>query len=315
MNIARVQEEAHYWMIPLRGWEDVTAALSAFAHELPQQALDIPSHPRRAILDAFDAEDLPLFAGTSQRVEWLQLFLEMELRKARAALENQTRWQGGYEYEGIGPFFKTAVDIVHLDRAQELYGLGLKSSGIGDQPERELADFLQVERCLYWCKVTIETSPEGNLFFFDFDQLLERLRGVHAAFHLSGEQLASELMAATDFGPGVQGPCALLFREGRLWIKLAPERVARRYDKRGDRLQWKREEGVLTGPLEEIWDRPGAYRPPTIAIELFDGFQRPPLPGYEAYASLAEMRYIWEAPLKQRILETTRRIVEALRGL
>lgn len=192
--------EKHYRGIPLNGMDELKAALTYFMHggtrgsaatgqELPGLAFVM-----KTMIEA--GNDHPFLT---------RMFGEME-----QALKSRGRFDRSYDYDGVGPFFKTTVEVHDLNdkswwpfgrREVGLYLLEMSAAYVGTKVEDGLAEALGVEQGLNFVSVDVPLPAEGESFQIDCDQLLipvyQMLDNINIT-RLTGEELAQEFMPQGD---------------------------------------------------------------------------------------------------------------------
>lgn len=300
-----MEKDIFFRTIALQGWERVVEALTAFATDALQKSQERAPQHKIAIIKDFDPDDLLLFEATSQNPAALQPFLNALIQKAYTALQQRKRWQHRYEYDGVGPFHKTSVEIALLDADQEIYSLGFVSSGRSDVEEK-LAAYLQAERILQWCTLSLHIqSPTKTQFSVDFVPLVQKLQPLFPGKILSATMLAVALMTERDDSPLGDGPKAIFNTDESICVEIMLEDVVRRSDAQTGTFNWVRHSAVISGSLREEWEQPGKYVSPHLTLKIFQPGAFSDVFGYEKLP-------IWQHPRQQRIIELTNQIEKEL---
>ncbi len=239
-------------MIPITGYENVERAIMLFASGTMRSA----QATNNQLLDEVGARSGGMAVGVILLAE-VKLgdpdrFTKTLLEEAERKLDSGDRFYGSYDYDAMGtPFFKSSVDIVRLDRKNDIYGLKLSAAYVGNKPEEELAEALGITRCLYSCGVSVETEKlEGNRFEFDFEPIIDKLRPLlKYSKHMTGRSVAAKLM---EDDPDRTRPRYVIDPRGYIHVSIAPERVAMRYDydERPKKDTWSVDGAKLSGNLE-----------------------------------------------------------------
>lgn len=103
----------------------------------------------------------------------------------------------GYDYDGVGRFLKTTVEVRKLDG--DWFILGLSAAYVGDQVEVGLAETLQIERALRHIDVTAQVEPDSELVTFDFEIISSKLATI--GVECNGEQIVEQIMTEERGGP------------------------------------------------------------------------------------------------------------------
>ena len=275
MEIARVTTKEHYRYIPIKGLDSVEEALNTFARGITVGSRDTEVHQVEAVgaSQGSFAQAFYLYAAPHVRGADNSFVQQRIMVDARLALRNRTKWSRSFDYDGMGSFFKTSVDIEVLDRKEELYALGLYAAYVGDKPEEGLAQYLGVSRALTWAAVEVETQPiSNNCFEFDFEYILRKLDEDLGTQWAVGEQVAQAMMTITSYGES--NDVFVLYEDEDVTIEIRLGDVQRRfhYDKDHDYRNpidtWTVEGSILRGRLRESYEEKGKMAPPTFTISL-----------------------------------------------
>lgn len=271
MEIQDVRTEKYFRYIPLKGWESVVTAITTFAGGATKGARATENHQMQAVGRSEDALGLAVYSLRAPHMKGAtNNFLEELLTSAEAALSTRDRWHRGYDYDGYGPFFKTGVDILVLNREEDMFGLGISAAYVGDEPEQGLAEALDIPRALLRATVIVETAPADEEHFeFDFEELLRKLNGVLDMESIGGEEIAS-LLVAGENDPLRSNPPFVLNYDEDVQVTISPGRVERRvYTELGeseDMWMWEASGPVLRGLLRNLYEDPDEKVTPTVVI-------------------------------------------------
>jgi len=305
MKIVSATNKANYRHIPLLGWDSVVSALNTFARGLAKESWATTDHQIEAINQSQGAFGLGVyFLGASHLTANPSSFVDELLVKAHNTLKTGDRWSRSYDYDGVGVFFKTTVEIGFLDRDKEMYYLSIHAAYVGDAPEEGLAERLGVPRALTGTSVVVEVKPTSETTFaFDFDKILYALKDVINVGKLTGKYITSIWMNTTrDKHSG--SPSTVLFRDGEIEVVLSPGRIEDRWKwENGNTTDtWQSKGATLYGLLDESYDDEKDYDEPTLVISVRrhsqDRFNRKPF-------------YLPEE--KEAVLDLTQHIADALR--
>jgi len=283
-----------YWMgIPLTGFDEVKAALALYMNGV-RGAHDALGEATRGgdgggMLFAFKT-----LAENGRGDKFLERLYDA--LKPAADPKGRGRAVKDYDWDGVGPFTKTAVELQSLDRASDLYMLGLHAAYVGRKGEIGLAEALKRERCLRWAEIDLHLEPIGNQFKIDFDAALEPIRDLLFPA-TTGEAVAQHFFEADD-------KSFVLLRRANLNVMMRHQWLSSRlnYDvkARPAPLQWYLDGAVLSGPVEERYKDEETRKPypPTLEISVV---QTGDLPA-------------WKPEEKQDILDLADRIEKAYSG-
>ena len=125
MKITKVSVEHYDRGIPLKGWDSVKAALNLYASGRTDGSRATEENQVNAIAQSSGAMGLGLYQIVAPHMQGAgNQFVENMLKEAKSALKRDDRWQRHYDYDGMGVFFKTSVEISILDRKEEHPGMG-----------------------------------------------------------------------------------------------------------------------------------------------------------------------------------------------
>lgn len=308
MKIVDVRQSEFYRYIPLKGWESVRAALWMFATGVPKGAQATTKHQIDAVAKSWSGEAFAMYIIGAPHLKGANnSFVERLLTEAQEVLRDRERWSKHYDYDGMGSFFKTSVDIGYLNRAEDMYYIGIYAAYVGDEPEVGLAEALGIPRALMSASVTVQVEKlDDRHFGFDFEPFLRLLDPVLATERISGEEVCDQMMKVDRYGESKAA--IVLFDESRLKVTLSPGRVENRfvYMQPGTPTDtWKVQGSRLTGLLHRSYEDPEKFDEPTLYLSITSAEQ--PTSSY-----YSKPLYIPEE--KQAALDLATRIAEALRA-
>ncbi len=162
-----------------------------------------------------------------------------------------------YDYDGMGPFFKTTVEVkkIKVGRRQFVYLLHLNAAYVGDQPCAGLATTLGANRALWRDEVIIELAPTGDRFEIDFNLAAERLASIGLS-KVSGRQLADHSMelAATSTLDDDRPELPLRNDELVVTFGIVSYSVERPIDYQTRKMVWSQSGSVISGPLAQGYE-------------------------------------------------------------
>ena len=254
--------------IPLRGWESVESALRAFSMGVSRVSISAES---RKVLAADPHPIIVPFPKGN--------FLNQMFKEAKRVTKSQGRWQRDYKDDGAGSFSGTRVGVEKVKRTGD-YILKLDVARIGAEAEKDLAEYLGIERGLVWKNVTVKLEPEGDQFRVDFEDMVRRLDGVidylnpwgpwerEEELRITGEDVARQLLTNDRDGEG--GFFVLGLKDG-LEVAIGMGLVGQRFtwenmERSGDK--WRVDGSVLTGPLETDYRDETKFLSPSISISI-----------------------------------------------
>lgn len=247
MKVLEISVESHRGLIPIQGWANVEKALTLYASGKTQGSGDTRKQLFDDVGDSGGGMASAMLLLAESKLDPDRLTKNL-LKEASDALKTRDAWSYGFDYDGMGTaFFKTTVRIERLDRAEEVYGLGLNAAYVGTKPEIELAKNLGLTQALYRASVVVTVERAGeNSFSFDFDSVMQKLSTIKGLRKKTGAQFVTALMESTEDRPAVS-----LGTIDGYSVTLGPYGVAPRIDygtaKR--RETWSPSGSVLTGEL------------------------------------------------------------------
>lgn len=321
MQISKISVAENRRLVPVKGWEGVTAALNIFANGGTRGSRDT----ERVTVDAIDKNHGGLASGFfllgSQQIAGSNKIVDRFLAEAKERFGNltQNEFQKSYDYDGMGSsFFKTTVSVAKIDMRpeHEIYGIGLYAAYVGDKPEIGLAEALQVKRMLTSASVEIEVEPTGpNRFEFDFEPVFRKVDGfLDTAKSYTGGQIARYFASVTtedeDKGFGAwtflygssdaSEPLVVTLSLGKVESRLVHDRGSRK-----PRTTWSAEGDLFCGELARDYSSEDhdAKAKPTFIISAAHRIQR----------RFGGAHPIWEPALQERAIALANRIADALK--
>lgn len=298
MKILSIEVESFRGLIPIKGWANVEKALALFSSGKTLGSGDTRRQLHEDVGDSGGGMAGVMLMLAESKVDPDRVTKNL-LKEAGDALKTRDAWSYGFDYDGMGTsFFKTTVRIEVLDRAEEVYGLGLNAAYVGTKPETELAKTLGLEKALYRSYVVVGVERAGpNSFALDFEPVMQKLSRIKGLRKKTGEEVATALLGSTEDQPSV--PLGTI--DGYS-VTLGPYGVAYRMDYSGakGRLTWSSEGSVLTGELARDYSSEDkeAKADPALLIQVArPDSQAPPL---------------WKAEDQKKIIAVAERIKQAL---
>lgn len=308
MKITSVSDVQQFRYIPLKGWSSVESAIQAYAQGSTPGSRATEHEQVRATTQAGGDLTGLLFSHASAMLGKSIQFVQEMLMEAKTAIETFGHWDRRYDYDGVGTFFKTKVEVMVLDWNSDLYALGIYASYVGDKPEEELAEYLGIQRALIWSSVAVQVEPtDGNHFTFDLEKIARKLDAVFGRTDLSGEIIAQAMMGVTERGDSK--PNFVLMEDDDLMVSIYPGRVKGRFhweDPYGPSRRrvdtWFVEGSVLSGLLDDSYKDKNKKEPPNFGISISK--RRKTSWGHENIP-------VWDEDKKNRIIRLTREITKA----
>jgi len=272
MEVLDIKREEYGSGIPIKGLNTVKSVLEIFYSgrtknsgatlgRLTRDGGGIEAIFMRMMADTRDVKDRFLEA----------MFSEME-----SGLKARGIYSRSYDYDGVGPFFKTTVTVTEIDKKVELYLLQMHAAYVGNEVEKRLAEALNIERGLQWLRVGIEVKPVKGKFEIDFNDVMERVIKINGIARISGEKAAKTFFVEDHFG----NYCNLtLMNAGKFIVDLCLEDVAQKVDYSGrqKKLTWSAKGSVLSGPLREDWNDKNKILNPVILFSIHSANERLPI--------------------------------------
>jgi len=310
MQITNVSVAQGRRLIPVKGWDGVTKAITLFSNGYTRGSRETERVTGDAIEKSAGAMGLGLFLLSSVKVGGRSRLVDDLLKEAEERLRKQVEFDKSYDYDGMGTsFFKTSVTIKKFGGG-DMYGIGLWAAYVGDEPEAGLADHLGIPRTLLSCNIEVETRPVSkNRFEFDFEPVLRKLNTVLDIKNLTGKQVAKAMLQKDESGDD-RGSFILAERDG-LRVYIQPGRVERRmvFDRatRRDRDTWSFKDSIFSGELARDYDKEdeNAKVNPTFLIVVSSTDQIDL--GYRK-----ETRPMWHPDQQQKAIDLANKIAAAL---
>lgn len=264
--------------IPLIGWGSVKNALYAFAEGRAKASRATENHNINAYSQMNPMAGL-LFAISNNQVSGNQ-FVDRMLEEAHPQVQGRGKWSRHYDYDGQGRFHKTSVEIEVLPEQADTYLLELNAAYVGKEVEVGLAEYLGIRRGLQWKSVGVQVDSRNGVAQFDFDRILERLKGVRGKLAKpsggffgrssqpsTGKEIVEKIMG-TDKHDSPKP--TILGTVGQIEVALSLGRVGERYNwKHGDSGpdRYKAQGAVLTVPLATDYSDETKLVPATFSVQ------------------------------------------------
>jgi hypothetical protein len=292
MHIVKVTKDPYDRYIPLRTWNAVGYALHAYSTGEAKGSRATQLHQVQAMDQAYGASALEVMAKFEKIRYTPSQFVQRLLTEAELTLSPPARdsWSRHYDYDGVGVFFKTSVDILVLDRPSAWYAVGIWAAYVGDEPEKGLAELLQVPRALMRTGVSVETAPiDQQRFTFDFDDIAQRLSAVFNS-RLQGKALAKAMVS----GDGLSSPSVTVYQDAAFQVDLSMGAIESRFNYRRTPGRpydtWIVKGSQLTGYMRESYSEPGTPAQPSFIVTIRaasgDKYSKKPIwrPEHKQYA-------------------------------
>jgi hypothetical protein len=270
VKITSVQTQEYTRGIPLKGWESVETALKTFANGHTAGARDTEGHQLNAMSQSQGALGLGLYLlGAAHLQGEESTFVTDMLEKAKSYVKQHGRWSRNYDYDGVGVFFKTSVDITLLNEQDDLYMLEINAAYVGDKPERGLAQYLGVPLTLRYSSVIVQVeSLDGEHFLFDFEQIIQAMKTVVTKVNDgSGTFIADYFISDCEYSR--PEPLAI-YHDQDIEITINTGRVENRFlYNKGDPVDtWAVDGSVLTGLLDQSYEDKNQKEPATLILTV-----------------------------------------------
>jgi len=307
MKITNVTVEHYNRGIPLKGLDSLKVALSLYASGRTSDSRATEENQLNAIAESSGALGLGLYLVGAQHMQGTDdLFVKNILEEAEATLKDRDNWKRHYDYDGMGVFFKTSVEITVLDRKEDLYMLEICAAYVGNKPEAGLAEELGIPRALRRYSVIVEVKPEDETHFaFDFEEVLRALDGVLKTNSLKGKRIVKHFISGDRYSDSKPRQ---IFSNKNISVTVGPGCVEHRfvYDKPGEaRDTWTVEGSVLHGLLDSSYEDESKKEPPTIVLTITNAKQD----------RFGYGQPIWDADLKHKIDILSNQIAEAMKKI
>ena len=221
-----------------------------------------------------------------------RMFKEMDEALAN---KNNPRYHKSYDYDGVGVFHKTTVEVQQLKGGT--YMLHLNAAYVGDKPEVDLAEALEINRGLIRTGISAPFEFTGDHFTLDCADLARRL-GASLEIEIDGEQLAAIIAAGrSDYEGGrlsYSGQQSYLCGSLKVTVSLSAGRYSEEpYQSSGS---------TLTGPLHADWDDKSKFEAPVVSITI------------ELPAQKGESRYDREAVIDEGLKAQMRHLASKIQA-
>lgn len=306
MQITTISTSQNRGYVPIKSWDGVEAALNAFNNGSINDSRATNKKLYDDLGDTGGGMGAALITmGNAFMSEQKSDFVARMLEQAKSSIDDCGSWRGDYDYDGMGTaFFKTSVDIVLLDKEEDIYGIRLNAAYVGDKPEASMATHYNVERGIKQCVISIETEPASpDRFTFDFEIILRKLDGILATNEISGVEVAKAMMNSDSWStPTFTLPGA----EGYI-VTIQPGRIGHRMNRVDDELvdQWSTNGSCLSGNLQRDYesDDENAKEKPTLRITVKK----------EGASDYGHDGVIWKTDEQEKIIALSNKIAAALR--
>ncbi len=306
MEIREVSTGQHRQYVPLKGWDMVEAALTAYnSRQINGSRATEDQLVKDVTQESGQMAGAVLILGSAIMAGDKDAFVTRMIEEAKVAIEASGRWHGSYDYDAMGTaFFKSSVDIIVLDSETELHGVGLRAAYVGAEPEVHMATFFDTERCLKQSYIELEIEPSGkNRFTFDFEMMLRKLDSVLGTQRLKGSAIAKSMLHHDGWG----SPAFALAHIDGVTVSIQTHRIGDRVDiTDGERtVVWSRDGSCLSGPLQQDYSSrdEDAKCTPTMRIALMKE-------GTDGYDNRS---LIWNRDEQRNMVALTDKIAAALR--
>jgi hypothetical protein len=297
MDILHVTKGTYEGGIEFADLNTVKSALKIFANGGTPAARETTQHG----FEGDPAGGIGLMLKTMIDGKYESAFMKELLQKVDGVTEDRG-FSRHYDYDGVGPFFKTTVGVtkIKLARRKFVYLLELNAAYVGDTPCAGLAESLGANRALWRDEVSVELAPVGGRFEVDFNDIAERLANIGlVSFTGNGEDMANHIMSEVQLPD--RGKPSIRVRNDDLSVDfgILSYSVARPIDYRSGKVMWSKEGAVISGPVSEFHDdsNPRLY----VTIEV------PRVPGEESW----DRKPVLDPALKQAIHDQADAIMAA----
>jgi len=291
--------------IPLK-WEDVKKALYLYANGATAGSGATRNDLEKNVSSAGGVLGIGLLLMSEANNISPNSFVDNLLAEASFHLKNSDAWSVRYDYDGIGYFHKTSVDIEVLDRVEGLYKMNIYAAYVGDEPEKHLAESLGVPRLLIRYTITAQVVPHDEKYFvFDFEKILRALDDTLKTQGLSGVKVANHFMSGDKYN----NPKALqIYSDKDLSVFLGLGRVERQFVYNHEHSvhinTWIVKGSTLTGLLDNSFEQIGEKEIPTFQLTVVGAKKD----------SYGHNQAVWDAGVKEKIENKANAIAEALKN-
>jgi hypothetical protein len=248
--------------IPLVGIDSVKAALQKFSdgvsgstatlHQLGVDGNPLAMMMKMAYMDA--GREVPFLK---------KLFDDIE-----ATLKKHNKYSYHYDYDGVGSFFKTTVEVTKLP--DDVFVLGLHAAYVGDAVEASLAEALGVERALCWTAVDVVLPLAGGLFIADMLFIIESLTKVVDLKGLTPARAVSMMRGKVEQDGGFHVSIPI-FETEKFAVMMVLDDVESpmKYRNGSGTLVWKFNDNSILGPLHADWNDQTKFLDPLMKFTVF----------------------------------------------
>lgn len=265
--------------IPMPNWESVEATLQLYGSGKVEGSKATRAYNVKAFSEAYGADAGQAFFASIAPSGPTGRFVEYMMAEAKPAVDERNRWSRHYDYDGVGVFHKTSVEVSRAPKGEPAeYVLGIHAAYVGDKPEKDLAEALGVERATLSKAVTVEFAPEGDRFRIDMDAVAGRLATVFGnggkdrrGSRISGKAIADHFMSRDQYGHPVEEAYTIGEMDG-FRVALSFGRVGGHINYDVDRTteQWQREGNTLRGGLADDYEDRAKHVAPSLVLSLVD---------------------------------------------
>lgn len=305
MQITTISTSQHRNYVPIKGWDGVEAALNAYNSGSINGSRATEQQLYKDASEDYGGMAVGLLAlGGALIAQQKSDFVTRMLEQAKPTVADRGSWRGDYDYDGMGTaFFKTSVDIVLLDKEEDIYGISLNAAYVGDKPEANMAAYYGVERGIKQCFINLEAEPvSADGFTFDFEIILRKLDDVLATNDISGEEVVATLLS----GDSWDTPTFNLSGVEGFVVTIQPGRVGHRMDRVDGELvdKWSANGSCLSGNLQRDYgsDDENAKEKPTLRIIVKK----------EGASDYGHDSVIWKTEEQEKIIALSNKIATAL---
>lgn len=270
MKITSVLTQEYTRGIQLKGWSSVETALNTFANGHIDGARDTEDHQVNAISQSQGALGLGLYLlGASHMQGGASNFVTRMLEEAKSTVQQRGQWSRHYDYDGVGVFFKTSVEIHLLSKKDDLYMLEINAAYVGDKPERGLAQYLGIPLTLRRSSVIAQVeSIDGEHFSFDFEQIIQSVKKVVPTVKgVSGKSIAQHFMSGDRYS---NPKPVVIYHDRDIEITVGTGRVENRfvYSQGNPTDTWTVDGSTLIGLLDTSYEDENKKEPSTLILTV-----------------------------------------------
>lgn len=262
-EIAKLAVRRSEWLrgIPLVGLNSVKAALRKFSDGVrgsnaTTQQLATDGNPFAMMMKM-------AYIDAGREGSFLkELFADIE-----ASLKKRDKYSRHYDYDGVGSFFKTTVEVTKLPN--DIFVLGLNAAYVGDKVEVSLAEALGVERALCWTATNLVLPSVSGLFIADMLFIIESLAKVVDLKGLTPERAVSRMKdKIVEDGFRVSIP---IFETEKFAVTMGLDDVESpmKYQNGNGTLVWKINDNSVLGPLHTDWQDETKFLDPLMKFTVF----------------------------------------------